>query len=166
MMIRTVASIVILFFCAVAVHAESFQVYSNPRFGATAEVPSDWRADPPPENGDGLVFRSPDGQASITISGVLNIADSVAEAMKTEEQPSEGETITYHQHGRRMVVVSGLRGDKIFYRKSLLVCRDQIWNHLWLEYPVAQKAEYDALVARIARSLHFSGVSAQIPNCR
>jgi serine/threonine-protein kinase len=59
-----------------------------------------------------------------------------------------------------------LRGDKIFYRKSILVCRDQIWNHLSVEYPAARKVEFDAIVARAAQSLRFSGLSEQIPNCR
>lgn len=146
--------------------AGSFRVYSNPRFGATAEVPRDWRPSPPPENGDGLDFQSPDNQASIFVGGVLNIDDTVEAAMNREEEPYTGQTVTFRQRGRRSITISGLQGDLIFYRKSILVCHDQIWNRVYLEYPAARKAEYDALVVRVARSLHFSGASAQIPDCR
>jgi hypothetical protein len=165
-MVRPVALALILTICASAASADDFRLYSNPRFGATAEIPSDWRADPPPENGDGQVFKSKDGQASIIVSGILNIDATPEEAMRDEEQPGAGEKITYKSRGRRVVVLSGLRGDKIFYRKSILVCRDQIWNHLSVEYPAARKVEFDAIVARAAQSLRFSGLSEQIPNCR
>ncbi len=165
-MIRFLALALLAAASIASARAESFRTYANDRFGATAEYPGDWRSDPPPENGDGLVFRSPDGQATITISGILNIADTPEEAMRDEEKGYDGQTVTFHQHGRRSVIVSGTQGDKIFYRKSILVCRDQIWNHVYLEYPAARKTEYDALVAKVAGSLHFSGASEQIPNCR
>src|SRR5471030_1510041 len=122
-MIRFLALALLAAASIASARAESFRIYSNPRFGATAEYPADWRPDPPPENGDGLVFRSPDGKATITISGILNIADSPDEAMRDEEKVSDGQTVTFHQHGRRSVIMSGTQGDKIFYRKSLLVCR-------------------------------------------
>jgi len=165
-MIRTLAFALLIVAFAAPVRAESFRLYANPRFGATAEVPSDWKPDPPPENGDGLIFRSPDGAASLAVYGILNnIEDSVSAAMNEEEKPREGETITYHQRGARTIVVSGFIGDKIFYRKSILVCRDQIWNHLSMVYPTARKSEYDSIVATASKSLRFSGVS-WIPNCR
>lgn len=149
----------------VAARAETMRTYANPRFGATAEVPSDWRADPPPENGDGQRFSSPDGLATITISGILNIGDNVEAAMREEEEPGAGETITYRQRSGRALITSGTRGSEIFYRKAILVCADRIWNHVSLEYPAAQKAHYDSLVARIAGSLRFAGSSWQINDC-
>jgi hypothetical protein len=165
-MIRLLALALLAAASIASARAESFRTYANPRFGATAEYPADWRYDPPPENGDGLVFRSPDGEAKVIISGILNIADTPDRAMRDEEKGYEGQTVTFHQQGRRWVIVSGTQGDKIFYRKSILVCQDQMWNIVYLEYPAARKAEYDALVARVAGSLHFYGASAQIPDCR
>ncbi len=165
-MARPLALALILAIFASPCLADDFRLYSNPRFGASAEVPSDWRAEPPPENGDGQVFRSPDGQASIAVSGILNLAATPEEAMRDEEQAGAGERVTYLNRGRRMVVLSGFNGDKIFYRKSILDCRDQIWNHLSVEHSTARKADYDAIVTRAAKSLRFSGASDQIPNCR
>ena len=149
-----------------AAWADGFTTYVNPRFGVTAEVPSSWKSDPPPENGDGLIFRSRDNAASITVSGSLNIEDSPALAMKEQAKADPGETVSYRQIGRRSVTISGTNGGRIFYRKSLLVCRDQIWNNLSIDYPLARKADYDALVARVAGSLHFAGESGQVDDCR
>jgi hypothetical protein len=165
-MIRLVLLTLLTGAAIVAARADTMRTYANPRFGATAEVPSDWRADPPPENGDGQRFSSPDGLATITISGILNLDDNVEAAMREEEEPGAGETITYRQRSGRALITSGTRGMEIFYRKAILVCADRIWNHVSLEYPAAQKAHYDSLVARIAGSLRFAGSSWQITDCR
>jgi len=79
-------------------------------------------------------------------------------------QPSQGETISYRHRERRVVVVSGRHGERIFYRKSILSCRDNVWNNVSIEYPAARKAEFDALVTRVAHSLR-PGRSAQVKEC-
>ena len=96
---------------------------------------------------------------------MLNIEDNIDAAMKSREEPDEGETITYKVRQGRMVVVSGLNGNRIFYRKSLLSCRDQIWNNISIEYPATRKAGFDALVTHVAGALR-SGQSVQIPDCK
>ena len=159
------AAIALLAFAAAATAAPQYRTYANERFGTTADVPADWKADPPPENSDGLRFRSPDARASITVSGMLNIADTVEEAMKFYEEPREGETITYRHREPRALVVSGTHGDTIFYEKHVLSCRDEIWNNVYIVYPAAEKAAYDALVTHVARSLR-PGRSWQVRGCR
>jgi serine/threonine-protein kinase len=150
---------------AAAAAAPQYRSYANPRFGTTADVPADWKSDPPPANGDGLRFNSPDKRATITVSGSLNIYDTVEEAMKSYEEPGEGEKITYRHRESRALVVSGTRGDTIFYAKHILSCGDQIWNSVQLEYPATEKAAYDALVSHVAGSLR-PGRSAQVPRCK
>jgi hypothetical protein len=141
-----------------------WQTYVNERFGATAEVPATWHAGTPPENGDGLEFTSPDGQASIIVSGILNIDDTLDEAFGSEETPLDGETITYRHRGKHSLVVSGTKGDRIFYRKSILSCHDQVWNSVSIEYPAAQKQAFDAIVTHVAGSLK-PGPSLQVAEC-
>lgn len=148
-----------------AAPAADYRPYANARFGTAAEVPAGWRAGPEPANGDGLVFRSPDGKASVTVSGSLHVWDSIGEAMKIYEDPEQGETITYRHREPRAIVVSGTRGDTIFYARHVLTCRDQIWNSVQIEYPAAQKAAYDAMVSHIARSLH-GGPNGTVPKCK
>ncbi|MDB5600723.1 MAG: hypothetical protein JWN71_2767 [Xanthobacteraceae bacterium] len=162
---KTTIAVILCLLLAAPAAAETYRAYANERFGATADVPASWRAGPPPANGDGLVFRSPDGRAALTVSGSLNVADSVDEAMRDQATPNDGETVTYRQNGPRAVTLSGTKGDRIFYRKSILVCRDQIWNSIHLEYPARDKKAYDALVTHVARSLR-PGRSEQISDCR
>jgi hypothetical protein len=149
---------------ASAAQSQTFRIYANERFGTTAEVPATWKADPPPENGDGLIFRSPDGRASITVSGSLHIADSIEEEMRSYERPVSGGKITYRRRGARSLVISGTRGETIFYDKHLLSCRDQVWNNLYIEYSARERSAYDAMVVRVSRSLR-AGHSEQVAEC-
>jgi len=159
------ASALVLTLALSMAEAAGWRTYVNPRFGATAEVPSGWKAGEEPANGDGLDFTSPDGNAVIAVYGGLNISDTVAEAIADQATPNDGETITYTHTDPHSVVVSGTKGGRIFYRKSILVCRDQIWDSVSLEYPAAEKRAYDAIVTHVAGSLR-AGQSAQIPDCR
>src|ERR1700727_1854207 len=106
-----------------AVHTEdAYRTYHNERFGVSADVPRDWRAGRPPDNGDGLKFTSPDGTATLTISGGYRMADSVAEALNSEQAADEGETVSYQTRAPRMAVISGMRGQTVFYRKVVVSC--------------------------------------------
>ncbi len=144
--------------------AAGWHTYSNPRFGTTADVPSDWRAGRPPENGDGLKFTSPDGSASIDVYGFLQSWATIDEAFAALETPGQGETITYKHRGPRSIVVSGTVGARIYYTKSILSCRDNVWNTVRIEYPAAHKQQFDAVVTHVAASLR-SGHSEQVAEC-
>ena len=153
MIVRSAVAFAVALSLAVPAAAAEWQTYVNERFGTTAEVPAGWRAGEPPANGDGLSFASPDGKAVIAVYGGFQVYDTVAEGMAALEEPLDGETITYHRRGNRSVIVSGLRGGTIFYRKWLLSCGDAVWNGVSIEYPAADKAAYDDLVTHVAGSL-------------
>jgi hypothetical protein len=149
-----------LLVCAsAALAAPSWRFYANDRFGVTADVPADWREQPPPENDDGRLFLSPDGTASLAVNGGYVMEDSAAMALAARAEPFKGERITYAQRGARTVTVSGFVGDRIFYRHSLLSCGAQVWSNVELEYPADEKAALDPIVAHVVASLH-SGVPA------
>ena len=147
-----------------AIAAAAWQTYVNERFGSTADVPTGWQAGTPPENGDGLTFTAPDGQATIAIFGSLNVWEKPDEAFAAHETPDEGETITYKHRDKRGTVVSGVKGDRIFYRKAILSCRGQVWNNVAIEYPAAQKQAFDPVVTHVAGSLR-AGKSLQVEEC-
>ena len=151
--------------CAVAVCASAaaaapaWKFYANDRFGVTADTPASWVQQPPPANDDGATFVSPDGKASIAIYGGYVMEDNAAAALAARAAPNEGERVTYTQRGARTVTVSGFKGDKIFYRHSLLSCGAQVWSNVELDYPADEKAALDPIVAHVVASLH-SGVPA------
>jgi hypothetical protein len=145
---------------------QAYRNYRNARFGVSADVPSDWKAGREPDNQDGLVFSSPDGAATIIVSGILNADDAPArEVIAGEQRAQDGETVTYRKADARQAVISGTRGDMIFYRKAILSCGDQVLNHLVIEYPAAQKQAFDALVSHVAASMR-SSPGEQISKCR
>lgn len=147
------APIAILF--TFGANAETWRTIHTARFGTTAEVPANWVMDPPPENDDGRVFRSPNGRAQIIVSGIYAIEEGTnAEKMASEGEPEIGTTITYEKRGPDWKVISGIKGGRIFYMKSILTCHDTIWNHLWIEYPEDEKHKYDALVTHVSATLH------------
>ncbi len=147
-----------------AAGAAGWQTYVNDRFGSTADIPAGWQAGTPPENGDGLEFTSPDGKATLIVSGGLNVWDRLDEAFAIFATPGEGETITYRHQDRRSIVVSGTRADHIFYRKSILSCHGTVWNSIALDYPAAQKQAFDQIVGHVAASLR-PGPSVQVQEC-
>ncbi len=151
-------------FAIAAAHAESWRTYRNDRFGATADVPAGWRMGEAPENDDGRVFSSPDGRARITISGAYAVLPR-AEELDIMLKPDAGETIDYKHQGGDSLVVSGRKGDRIFYRRSLLSCGGTVWNTVYLDYPAAEKRAFNSIVAHVAGSLR-GGKAYGTGNCR
>jgi hypothetical protein len=96
----------------------------------------------------------------------LNFDDApAADVIRDQQRVGQGENVTYRKAAARQVVISGLRGDTIFYRKVILSCNDQIVNRVAIEYPVAQKQAFDALVSHVAGSMRTSP-GAQVPDCK
>ena len=51
------------------------------------------------------------------------------------------------------IVLSGTRGDKVFYTRHLMSHRNELENAFRITYPASLAATYDPIVARIAKSL-------------
>ena len=146
------AAVVVVLSFLFDARAKSWRTYHNDRFGATAEVSANWNIQPPPANGDGRRFTSPDGRAKISIHGSFRVSDTIQEDMAIEGDPGGG-VVTYKKQGPRSIVISGIRGHTIFYHKAIATCQDKIWNSLWVDYPVSAKEKYDSLVTHVSRSL-------------
>jgi hypothetical protein len=135
-----------------AAYGDDLRPYLNARFGSYALVPKDWPSLPPPENGDGLIFVSPDQRARITVSGSFNLSPG-DDGPVLSTQSADGFQPTYAKRGKGWAVASGVKDGTIIYRKTLTSCHGTISNDLDIEYPIAQKAAYNRLVGRIAASL-------------
>ncbi|MGX9144533.1 hypothetical protein [Mesorhizobium sp. 128a] len=130
--------------------------YINARFGTVCAVPENIfsKRMPEPDNGDGQQWLSADG-ASLACCGSYNALDNTPDSIVDEEKASTepGYTVTYSKTGKNWVVVSGTKGDKIFYARSVFGKKDVI-HTVRIEYPASLKAKYDPLIGAIARSLH------------
>ncbi len=140
--------------CAIAaagqVSADSgWHTYCNARFGQCADIPPEFESDPPPENGDGLVFRDAGGM-SITVSGSFNVNSSTLRAER-DVILAEKRAPIYQAEGANWLVVSGNEGNNTYYIRKMVT--PDIIATLWIEYPRAQKNRYMPLIARISKSL-------------
>jgi hypothetical protein len=100
-------------------------------------VPGDWKLLPPDPASSERRFVSPSGDAWLS--------------ERVRNMP--GEEITYERQGNGWVVVSGFKGDRIFYRKAMLACGDRQWHHLAFEYPAKEKVAFDRFVTRVSYAL-------------
>jgi hypothetical protein len=134
--------------------AETWKKYLNGRYGTFVEYPADrFRALPEPENGDGLSFEGKDG-SNLVVSGGYNVENftpaTYEKFLRTFSERDFG-NVTYKMVGEQSLVLSGLRGDRVFYEKYLFA--GDLIHSLVITYPRSAKAEYDAIVTRMARSL-------------
>ncbi len=133
--------------------------YTNPRFGATADVPTEgFIANPPPDNGDGQSWTSEDGKGLITVYGSFAAIVETFEAYRDwsiKIEKDGGLDITYDAGGRGWFAYSGIQGDDIVYNKVIRAenCSVLVANHVYLKYPASQKGRYDPIVRRMAKSL-------------
>ena len=129
--------------------------YVNARFGTVCTFPDQIFTErmPEPENGDSLEWHSADG-ASVACYGSYNALDDTPKSLVENEKSSHepGEKVTYSKTGKNWAVLSGTKGDKIFYRRSVFGKEDVI-HSVYIEYPAALKAKYDPLAGAIAKSL-------------
>ena len=140
--------------------AETWKLYVNDRFGTAAEYPADrFRPGPPPDNGDGQRFTAADG-AEFRIFASYNV-DNYTPAQQETFLRSAGSDYTdviYRATGKNSLVLSGYRGDSIFYEKYIFAKGKDLGvvHALVLTYPRDTKAIYDPIAARMAKSLRPS----------
>jgi hypothetical protein len=58
--------------------------------------------------------------------------------------------------GRDRLIVTGAKGDRMFFRKAQLACGGQQWHHVALEFPGGAQRRYQSLVAEAARAIDLA----------
>jgi serine/threonine-protein kinase len=133
----------------VQAEAKDLRPFADERFGTAAAVPSDWTRLPPDERWHGVRFVSPDGSSWLAIYAARQ--DGSIEAHMDATMQADGENVTYLVRRRGWLVVSGQKGDRVFYRKAILACT--VWHHIAIEYPARLQRTYEPLVSLVSRSL-------------
>jgi serine/threonine-protein kinase len=133
---------------------EIWKTYFNDRFGTSIEYPSRFKPGRPPDNNDGQSFTAGDG-AQLAVWGSFNALEHDVAGLEAflREDPKEGEKITYRAAGKNWLVLSGTRGDRLFYKRYLLSHRNEVENAFEISYPAALASAYDPIVARLSKSL-------------
>ena len=130
--------------------AKDLRSYEDENFGTATVVPADWVQLPPDHRWYGVRFISPDGSSWLAVYAAPQSGSIDAHMDATTRAAGESITLLVRRPG--WLVVSGIKGDRIFYRKAILAC-DAVWHHVALEYPARLKRTYDALVSVVSRSL-------------
>lgn len=124
-----------------------WQLYVNDRFGTRLEVPANlFTPAEPPANGDGRRFTSED--AVLEIFAWRNVDSETALSLKQRLVGAEGYTnVTYSPSGNQWLVLSGFRGDRIFYEKYFF--RSGNVHAFGIEFPAPRKPFYAPLIERM-----------------
>jgi serine/threonine-protein kinase len=126
-----------------------WQSYVNDRYGTRLDFPDVFVPDAPPENGDGRRFQSAD--ASMEVYAWSNSDGETAASLEQRLVGAEGYTeVTYSPSGRDWLVLSGYRGDTIFYEKYFF--RGDTVQGFGMEFPAAEKPRYAPIIERIEDS--------------
>ena len=112
-------------------------------------IPRDWQLQPADARWQGRRYIAPDGSAWLAFYAT-NAAND-AQARFQAVAFGEGEQVTYLQGTRDRLTVSGMKGDRIYYRKVMLACGGTMWRHLALEYPADAKFNFERFVERVSR---------------
>jgi len=149
--------ILFLFLLCAPAFAAEWTTYSNPRFGASIDVPPGFVKEvPEPENGDGLIFHSADGQTMLLVWGG-NVTDGdfkLDSEIRLNRELDADWRITYrNKSDNEWSVYSGSQSGRIVYARSVSSCRGTQAVHFRIEYPEEQKKHYDAIVERLGKSL-------------
>ena len=97
---------------------------------------------------DTLTLISNDGKAKIVTFGALN-SDGVtpAEYRKTLLTEFGGyDQLDYQPAGKSWFVLSGYRGETIYYQKVMFSCQNKVVNVFSINFPTAEKPYYERLV--------------------
>jgi hypothetical protein len=95
-------------------------------------------------------FVSPDKRSSLTSWQMDAKRTNVTANMKLL---AAEDRITYRRQEASWFVLSGYRGDQIFYRKANVACHGTRWNLIELLYPRENEHQMDAAVAFISHGM-------------
>jgi len=134
--------------------AHRWASYANPRFGTRLAYPADlFGRGVESDNGDGVTMRSPDG-ATLAVFGANNVDDDTPSQYVRSLIGGSGRYahLTYRLVRPGIAVLSGVSGGRVYYERYRFA-RDGTIHAFVLEYPLARRARYDGLVARMSASL-------------
>jgi hypothetical protein len=125
--------------------------YVIPSTGTSVEMPvSIFSSDAEvPDGGTGRKFFTEDRRADLTVQSVANPANDSPATFLAKMSPPAG--IVYKRVSSGFFVVSSIRGDRIWYNR----CNrgNGSMNCVMINYPAAEKRQWDGVVTRISKTL-------------
>lgn len=117
--------------------------YKNDRFRFSVTVPSDFVAQPDPENGDGRSYK----RGGATIMAYAGYCGSFDEVLAFGGNSA---TDTYVTHKDNWAVWSGVEDGLVYYKKT--VFQNERAYSVYFQYPESEKAEFDGIIKSVLDS--------------
>jgi hypothetical protein len=140
-----------LAFLTVPAAGAEWQRFVIPSTGTSAEIPvSIFREEAElPNGGIGRRFYTGDHRADLTVQSVANPSNDSPATFLAKKSPPAG--ILYKRVTPSFFVVSSIRKDRIWYNR----CNRSggYMNCILINYPRAEKRQWDGVVTRISRTL-------------
>jgi hypothetical protein len=129
----------------------SWQRYVVPETGASVDVPASVFVEEAgkPDTGYGRRFLTSDRRANLTIQSVANDAGASPARFLAGKNPPSG--IVYKKVTDRFFVISSFRDDMIWYNRCNFA--GGFANCILINYPAAEKRQWDSIVTRISNTL-------------
>jgi len=131
--------------------------YKNERYGFSIQRPPFFTAQHEPENGDGLEFKSKDGQASLIVYGMNNAMSETASQRYQEAVKDAHGTLGYTKLADTWFVITWNDGEMIGYEKMFV--GPGSYDAFTFTYPKAQQEEYADTVNTLAKSFRPGEIS-------
>lgn len=134
----------------------AWKKYCNGRFPYCLEYPDFLTAQPEAANGDGRFFTDAQGNEVMWVYGTINMDSETGEPVSLAKQFMRDNTshdldrITYSKTGDRYYVLSGYKGDQIYYQKTLW--GEESLCYAILQYPRKDAARYDPVVQQLFKT--------------
>jgi hypothetical protein len=135
----------------VATATERWLSHRDPDFGFSFSYPSELFVPAESDRRSFHYFASPNVDAKF-LAGAWDNRNGATpmEFKRWMIANAEGyEDITYQPHGRSWFVVSGYRGDQIYYEKLMFSCGGKVASVLAISYPANQRDRFDPVVERM-----------------
>ena len=125
--------------------------YAIPSTGTSVEMPVTifTRDAGPPEGGTGRRFFTDDNRADLTVQSVPNPDNDSPATFLAKKSPPAG--IIYKRVTPDFFVVSSIRNDRIWYNRCNRA--NSAMNCVLINYPAAEKRQWDGVVTRISHTL-------------
>jgi len=149
---KTIAAVTLTLMLAspVLARADAWTAYRIPQSGTSVDIPTSiFTEQAGKPDGYGQKFRTPDGTADLTVQAVPREQGISPAAFLAAKHPPSG--IVYKQIGQNFFVVSSIKHDKIWYDRCNFT--SGYVHCVLINYPAAEKRQWDAVVTRISHSL-------------
>lgn len=160
---RWIAGLLLCASLGVAGAQEAYRTYRNARFGYEVRYPAFLTMDPPPENGDGRMFHSSDGNIQLMVWGSLNALDeTLQQRFEARLQAAEdaGQKVTRRLLTDTYYEYATTRGRELVYERCAVSREEraadtapQAFSALLFRYDTVHQARMVKIIETVGPSL-------------